>query len=1127
MSFPSYENLASCQGLPWLVGWLAERKWVRAYHSSVLERGEAYAREGKVVEIGLGLLFHDCGQVEASVAGSRPRPYQVRLEFFRVGRGRQAFPFCEAYCTCPIGYECKHTAAVLVRLSEIASNSVGGPGSSSALSPELAGWLRSLRIPDSADEPRKRPSSSFLAYCLEMNWDNRLVLQLHRGSVSRGGVKIDGASANANPGKPAGYIKDEDLPLIVRFHKLRRSDWDPQVALHGKGVSEILLGALALDSLFHEVKRETSSYRQKRSVWERIRSGPDLAATLDWQIREDGSARPVLRLSGPEGGDVSGDPLLLPTRPVLYLDPMDHRCGTIVSDLPPEVLLGWSKGPVLNAEELEAASEGLEQLSAALPGPIKVETVRLPKSKPMPHLHIRPGDPRYPIGTAVGDLRFRYGEHPLVRPLAIGDSPEERWKEDGKRMILERDLKAEAAYGRELHECGFDVVENIFHGIPDDLMHTFIAEDPGEDPALAWVMFLEEDAPQLREEGWTIEVDQKVDLNLHVIEDFAAEIEAETDHGIEWFRLDLQIEIDGQRISLIPEIARQIALGLLEQDPKERPETLLFAVPPPGEGFVRFPTERMIELCQSIVHLLRGDDTEDGPLRLDRLAAAGVADDLKLDDSETVQALAALGRNLRNITGLPTVKPPRALRAELRPYQLEGFRWLRFLAENQLHGILADDMGLGKTVQTLAHLATDRKGATLPSLVVAPTSVVGNWESEVARFLPKFKVVVFHGPERHALLAKVPKADLVLTSYALLARDAEELVGRQWRTLVLDEAQYIKNPKTAAAKAACSLKAQHRVCLSGTPMENHLGEHWSLMRFLMPGFLGDEKSFNANLRRPIERDRDANAQQALNRRVSPLILRRTKDQVATDLPEKTEILHRVTLSPKELDLYESVRALMDKRVREAIRSRGLSQSQIIVLDALLKLRQVCCHPSLVKTPAAAKVKSAAKFSFLIDELLPALVEEGRRILLFSSFTSVLSLIEEELKSRGIGYLKLTGRTRHRAPLVKTFQEGETSVFLISLKAGGTGLNLTAADTVIHYDPWWNPSAENQATDRAHRIGQTKPVFVHKLICEGGIEERILELQAHKARLVEALLSEKANKLRLDESTLSALLAPIG
>ena len=547
----------------------------------------------------------------------------------------------------------------------------------------------------------------------------------------------------------------------------------------------------------------------------------------------------------------------------------------------------------------------------------------------------------------------------------------------------------------------------------------------------------------------------------------------------------------------------------------------------PAQGMLRFPAKRLIEIVDQVRHLFHGREDTEGQLRLDRLAAAGVADGLSIDGTATLRALAKLGENLRTLTSLPELKVPKKLKAELRGYQDEGYRWLQFLAGNGLHGILADDMGLGKTVQTLAHLTAEReKKPGRPSLVIAPTSVVPNWAAEVEKFAPHLKALVLQGKDRAALFSKIVKADLVLTSYPLLTQDFEILKAQDWHTLVLDEAQYIKNPKALTAKNACKLNAANRICLSGTPMENHLGELWSLMRFLMPGFLGDEKTFNTNLRKPIERDRSMEAQLALNRRVAPLILRRTKNEVAKDLPEKTEIIHGIDLSGKQTDLYESVRAAMDKRVRDAISEKGLAKSHIIVLDALLRLRQICCHPQLLKIPAARKVQESAKLEFLTEELLPTLIEEGRRILLFSTFTSMLAIIEEHLKKQAIPYLIITGQTKERASLVKKFQQGEVPVFLIYLKAGGTGLNLTAADTVIHYDPWWNPAAENQATDRAHRIGQKKPVFVHKLVCRGSIEERMLELQKHKSGLVEALLSEETSKLKIDPETLGHLLAPI-
>jgi SNF2 family DNA or RNA helicase len=350
--------------------------------------------------------------------------------------------------------------------------------------------------------------------------------------------------------------------------------------------------------------------------------------------------------------------------------------------------------------------------------------------------------------------------------------------------------------------------------------------------------------------------------------------------------------------------------------------------------------------------------------------------------------------------------------------------------------------------------------------------------------------------------------DLVLTTYPLLSRDKDALLSQEWHIVLLDEAQAIKNPKAQATLAALQLRARHRVCLTGTPMENNLEELWSLFHFLSPGLLGDQRQFKQVFRTPIEKQGDEDRRRLLARRVRPFLLRRTKAEVAAELPEKTEIVETVDLDDPQRDLYESIRVAMDAKVRAEIASKGLARSHIMILDALLKLRQACCDPRLLKVEGAAKVRSSAKLERLMD-MLPELVAEGRRVLLFSQFTSMLSLIEESLRRTGIDYVKLTGQTRDRKTPVDRFQSGEVPVFLISLKAGGTGLNLTAADTVILYDPWWNPAVERQAMDRAHRIGQDKAVFVFKLVTAGTVEEAILTLQARKQALADGLFDPEA------------------
>jgi SNF2 family DNA or RNA helicase len=530
----------------------------------------------------------------------------------------------------------------------------------------------------------------------------------------------------------------------------------------------------------------------------------------------------------------------------------------------------------------------------------------------------------------------------------------------------------------------------------------------------------------------------------------------------------------------------------------------------------------------------RTESADDGRIRLSRFDAGALADlesqGVAIRGAERLRELA---RRLKGFAGIAEVEPPAGLQLELRPYQRRGLDWLQFLREYGLAGCLADDMGLGKTVQALAHLLLEKESGRLerPALVVAPTSLMGNWRREAARFAPALRTLVLHGLDRHDRFDAIPGHDLILTTYPLLPRDEARLLKERFHSLILDEAQTVKNPKSQAASVVRAIQAEHRLALTGTPMENHLGELWALFDFLMPGFLGDQTRFRRLWRTPIEQHRDPDRQERLARRVAPFLLRRRKQDVASELPPKTEIVKSVTLGEPQAALYEAIRLSMEKRVRDAIAAQGLARSRIEILDALLKLRQTCCDPRLLKLPAAARVKESAKLELLMD-LMPEQLEEGRRILLFSQFTSMLSLIEEELTDRGIVYAKLTGQTRKRDEAIDSFRSGAADLFLISLKAGGVGLNLTEADTVILYDPWWNPAVEAQAADRAHRIGQDKPVFVYKLVAERTVEERILAMQEKKRALAEAVYGQarpggEGEGLDLSAADLQDLFAPLG
>ena len=702
---------------------------------------------------------------------------------------------------------------------------------------------------------------------------------------------------------------------------------------------------------------------------------------------------------------------------------------------------------------------------------------------------------------------------------------------EGKPAILQHDTAGENAATQQLRDTGLSSLQsNSAWKFLLNLKSRDAGKSPDRwfpDPSRVptdafWHQFRGEMVERLESLGWSVTVSDNVGHRVHEADPAKWDSSLNPGDG-GWFSLSVGFEVGGQRYDLLPILA-----GLLEGDFLEetldRPDNGHIYAPLPDGDALKLPIGRVRKILNHLSALI--DPKFPDKARLHALDAASLAGlgGLGIDTPPDLKELAGKLKDLAGIDPVPTAS---GLRATLRDYQLAGFHWMQFLARHGLHGILADDMGLGKTLQTLAHILTEKQSGHsrgLPVLVVAPTSVVPNWRAEAMRFTPDLRVLVLNGPERKKYFRSIPHADLVLTSFALLQRDIDRLAAVPFHIVVLDEAQYIKNPRSKMAQAACKLVARNRLCLSGTPIENHLGELWSLMNFLVPGFLGTEDAFNTRFRTPIEKYGDAERNAVLKQRVAPLILRRTKDQVAKELPPKTELVHLIELNTAQKDLYETVRATMDKRVREAIAARGIGQSQIVFLDALLKLRQICCDPRLLPEDYASEVAESAKLDFL-TELLALLIEEGRRILLFSQFTSMLALIEAHLIREKIPYLKLTGASKDRGKLVEDFQTGKAPLFLISLKAGGTGLNLTAADTVIHYDPWWNPAAEAQATDRAYRIGQDKPVFVHKLLCQDTVEERIHKLQQEKGKLAAGILANADISSSLDAATVRALLNP--
>ncbi len=892
-----------------------------------------------------------------------------------------------------------------------------------------------------------------------------------------------------------------------------------------------------------------------------------------WRKREIAHSRDVMwqlfaRVK-PQGNDSAADEesqaVIYQNQPPMYLDINQKILGLVRSEgIAAQRLLTLLQSPPIAQSAWAHHEQALIKHLAGLPMPPFAKPPREIKGVvPRWHLFAEPvmDEQQARFGLLMLSLQFdydglRYFSHRAGNPVladSTGTVDAQGIIVMSERVLLYRDLELEKRAIGILHAQHLQGNVNGQFYLPQDSACS----------QMPWVRWVDEEFASFRDAGFIVTMPQELlgwvqradavhfkmqgknepyeeagDLQLPNTSERMAPGQAQDNSP--WFDLSLGIEVQGQRINILPALPALIAqIKLLKSQLSEGaelvlPETMYVQQHQSGAGaWLRLPTEPLKPWLSALLELLDGSQNLKGDsLRLSRLEAmrltAALGEGAQWDGARGLKKLLAQLKGGAN--ALQAVLLPQGLKAELRPYQLQGLSWLQFLREQGLAGVLADDMGLGKTLQTLAHLLIEKEAGRLqhPALIIAPVSLMGNWQREAAKFTPSLRVLLLHGATRHEAAQDMANADIVLSPYSLLPRDKERWLAQKWSVVVLDEAQNIKNAHTDAAQVAYDLPADQRLCLSGTPMENHLGELWSLFHFLMPGFLGSARRFKELYRTPIEKHGDTELLAALSRRVTPFILRRTKKEVLKDLPDKIETLSMVALEGKQADLYETIRLATEKAVRDALADKGLARSQIQVLDALLKLRQVCCDPRLVPTAAAKKVKQSAKLDLLM-EILPEMLAEGRKVLLFSQFTSMLALIEEELAKRKLSWVKLTGQSTKRDDIIDQFTSGQVPLFLISLKAGGVGLNLPQADTVIHYDPWWNPAVENQATDRAHRIGQTAQVFVYKLVASGTIEERMLKLQERKAALAQGMLSgaQMRKQALFTEDDVKQLLRPLG
>ena len=684
----------------------------------------------------------------------------------------------------------------------------------------------------------------------------------------------------------------------------------------------------------------------------------------------------------------------------------------------------------------------------------------------------------------------------LVRPLkggasfAPGTGPQELSGRDGeRRRYTRRDFEAEQARGHLL-AASLPLPPPVM-----DAPFRFVLEQ--DEDALDLFVELDRRVAEGLEVEWP---EERPRLTRPSLRHLRIRVEARGD----WFGLDGEVDVDGERVQL----------------------ALLLAAVRRRRRYVRVGKRRWMALTEELRQRLAPVvdlvfDSRQG-LELSP-AAAPVFDELagELGALEAAGSWRSLARRIRQARSLEP-RVPAGLNASLRGYQEEGFKWLCRLAAWGAGACLADDMGLGKTIQALA-LLLERASAG-PALVVAPASVGYNWVNEACRFAPSLRPVLYYAElDRAGALARLGPGDVLVTSYELLVRDAAAFAKVRWGTLVLDEAQAIKNHATRRAKAVRSLQVDFRVALTGTPVENHLGELWSLFRVLFPGLLGSWEQFRERFAAPIEREKDAERQAALARALRPFLLRRTKGEVARELPPRTEVELPVALTAEERRLYDEARL---SAVAELAASKAEpGQRRFELLAALTRLRLLACHPRLYDEGWTRGSSKLRRF----QEVVADLRAEGHRALVFSQFTSHLALVREALELQEVPYLYLDGQTPQeaRARLVERFQSGEGEVFLISLKAGGTGLNLTGADYVIHLDPWWNPAVEDQATDRAHRIGQTRPVTVYRMVSQGTIEEAILALHAQKRELSAGVLDGTQAAGALSTEELLALISAGG
>jgi len=1018
----------------------------------------------------------------------------------------------EGECNCSERSPCAHVAAVAIA-AESGGAPQGPPGRATGVG-VVPGPVASARaLPPAAAAPTTRNAPSRqqrLLYLLDTTQQGiRVTVWVGQSVASSSGLKSNTADAVhpfALRSSPGGsdfprYVDASDKEILKTLSASRAEStgevggaWD----VSGESANTAIRQIVATGRAFWQSLRGQA-----------LGAGKSRHATFNWKALPNGDQQLHC-----EAG--AATVVFLDIEPAIYLDPESAEVGPLESEHPLSLVRRYWQQPPVPPEDVTATNE------------------RISHDAPFPTLQVLPVQ-RHPLATLTARLDLEPGPQATLYFVYNGLQVDSQRLQDENATV--RQMMDDSLY-----ELPRD------HGLEREwrarLAQLLPAATANRE---AWLKFMLEVVPALQSDGWEVSLSAGFPYRIAIADDWYGDLESDRRQG--WFNLRLGVVVDGQHVNLLPALARYLQTSLAGGDQTSL-ATDAAAIPEPPEGnagcrvgeqwlvvlddgrYLPIAIERIQRIANTLVELFDRDGlTSQQALSLPTSHTGRVAQLARELNGPTLRsndtALRALLDDFESSGGVKPLAAPADFRATLRPYQEEGLGWLQFLRRHGLGGILADDMGLGKTVQTLAHLALEKQQGRLrkPSLIVAPVSTLGNWQQEVQRFAPGLSVLLLHGSRRREAFPLIATVDVVITGYSLLQVDSEVRLAHDYYLIILDEAQTIKNPRAKVSGMARALRAEHRLALTGIPVENHLGELWSLFDCVQPGLLRDERHFQRHYRTPIEKDGNRSRAQALAQRLAPFLLRRTKDAVAKDLQPKTEIVETLSFEDRQRDFYDGVRLASHRRIQEVVRQQGLARSQITILDALLKLRQACCDPRLLGVSAGSTEVPSAKLEWL-SSVLPELIAEGRRVLVFSQFTSMLRLIEAEVTALGIQYCLLTGATQNRTDVIARFQTAAVPLFLISLKAGGTGLNLTAADTVIHYDPWWNPAVEAQATDRAHRIGQDKPVFVYKLIAKDTVEERIMQLQADKHALASRLYTGSTGSPAAWTSTdIEALFAP--